>query len=70
MSARSALTVVGQAVGYYFGGNIGAAIGGTIGSCSGSSCDGPPAFEVDTLHCAPSPLEIIRTTVAPDGVPT
>jgi len=40
MSARSILTVVGQAVGSYFG-PIGAAIGGMIGGALGGAIDGP-----------------------------
>lgn len=41
MTARSALTVVGQAVGAYFGGSWGAAIGGAIGGLIGGAIDGP-----------------------------
>lgn len=40
MTARAALTVVGQVVGSYFG-PVGAAIGGAIGSVVGGAIDGP-----------------------------
>lgn len=41
-TARGALSVVGQAVGAYFGGPIGAAAGGIIGGEIGGLIDGPP----------------------------
>lgn len=41
MSARGVLTVVGQAVGYYFGGPIGAVVGSVIGGAVGGEIDGP-----------------------------
>lgn len=41
MSARGVLTVVGQAVGYYFGGPIGAVVGSVIGGAVGGQIDGP-----------------------------
>jgi hypothetical protein len=41
-SARQGLTIVGQAVGAYFGGPIGASIGGIIGGEIGGFIDGPP----------------------------
>jgi hypothetical protein len=41
MTARGALTVVGQVVGSYFGGPVGGALGGAIGGAIGGEIDGP-----------------------------
>lgn len=45
MTARGALTVVGQVVGAYFGGPIGGAIGGSIGGFIGGEIDGPQSAQ-------------------------
>jgi hypothetical protein len=62
MSARSALTVVGQVVGSYFGGPWGAAIGGFVGGTIGGTIDGPQSAQGPRL----SDLKI---TTSQYGVP-
>lgn len=49
MTARSALTVVGQAVGGYFFGPVGGAVGGFLGGAIGGAIDGPQRNTQDLL---------------------